>query len=86
MTWLVVDDGGYGILREYMADAFEEPFGTELARPDFAALAQSFGIPAQVSSPGTLEADLQKALAAEGPNVVVLPCLLRMFAPTHLGH
>lgn len=86
VTWLVVDDGGYGILREYMADAFEEPFGTELARPDFAALAQSFGIPAQVSSPGTLGADLQKALAAEGPNVVVLPCLLRMFAPTHLGH
>ena len=86
VTWLVVDDGGYGILREYMAGAFEEPFGTELARPDFAALAQSFGIPAQVSSPSTLEADLRKALAAEGPNVVVLPCLLRMFAPTHLGH
>lgn len=86
VTWLVVDDGGYGILREYMGGAFEEPFGTELARPDFAALAQSFGIPAQVSSPGTLEADLQKALAADGPNVVVLPCLLRMFAPTHLGH
>ena len=25
VTWLIVDDGGYGILREYMTDAFGEP-------------------------------------------------------------
>jgi len=86
VTWLVVDDGGYGILREYMSDAFEEPFGTELARPDFAALAGSFGIPATTTSPDSVRTDLEKALAEDGPNVVVLPCVLRMFAPTHLGH
>ncbi len=86
VTWLVVDDGGYGILREYMADAFGQPYATELSRPDFAALAQAFGIPAHTSSPETLQADLEKALAADGPNVVVLPVMLRMFAPTHLGH
>ncbi|MFE7132592.1 thiamine pyrophosphate-binding protein [Streptomyces sp. NPDC057638] len=85
VTWLIVDDGGYGILREYMTDAFGEATGTELARPDFVALAESFGVPAVRTSPETLAADLGKALAEPGPSVVVLPALLRMFAPTHLG-
>ncbi|WP_299527634.1 thiamine pyrophosphate-binding protein [uncultured Streptomyces sp.] len=84
VTWLIVDDGGYGILREYMTDAFGEATGTELSRPDFVALAESFGVPAVRTSPETLAADLSKALAAPGPSVVVLPALLKMFAPTHL--
>jgi acetolactate synthase-1/2/3 large subunit len=84
VTWLIVDDGGYGILREYMTDAFGETTGTELARPDFVALAESFGVPALRTAPETLRADLAAALAAPGPSVVVLPALLRMFAPTHL--
>ncbi|WP_309115306.1 thiamine pyrophosphate-binding protein [Saccharothrix sp.] len=84
VTWLIVDDGGYGILREYMTDAFGQATGTELARPDFVALAESFGVPATLSTPGSLRADLAKALASGGPHVVVLPALLRMFAPTHL--
>lgn len=84
VTWLIVDDGGYGILREYMTDAFGETTGTELARPDFVALAESFGVPAVRTSPETLRADLGAALAKPGPSVVVLPALLRMFAPTHL--
>ncbi|GGR77273.1 acetolactate synthase [Streptomyces aureoverticillatus] len=85
VTWLIVDDGGYGILREYMADAFGEATGTELARPDFVALAESFGVPAARTSPEALRDDLAKALAQPGPSVVVLPAVLRMFAPTHLG-
>jgi acetolactate synthase I/II/III large subunit len=85
VTWLVVDDGGYGILREYMTGAFGSSYGTELARPDFVELAHAFGVPATLSSPETLERDLESALSADGPNVVVLPALLRMFAPTHLG-
>jgi acetolactate synthase-1/2/3 large subunit len=85
VTWLVVDDGGYGILREYMTGAFGSSYGTELARPDFVELAHAFGVPATLSSPETLERDLGSALSADGPNVVVLPALLRMFAPTHLG-
>ncbi|MFJ9788036.1 thiamine pyrophosphate-binding protein [Streptomyces globosus] len=85
VTWLVVDDGGYGILREYMADAFDgRTAGTELTRPDFAALAESFGVPAVTTTPDALRADLEKALAASGPSVVVLPAKLRMFAPTHV--
>ncbi|NUR41066.1 MAG: thiamine pyrophosphate-binding protein [Streptomyces sp.] len=85
VTWLIVDDGGYGILREYMTDAFGEATATELTRPDYVALAESFGVPGVRTTPETLEADLAKALAAPGPSVVVLPAVLRMFAPTHLG-
>ncbi|MFI7338303.1 thiamine pyrophosphate-binding protein [Streptomyces sp. NPDC050085] len=84
VTWLIVDDGGYGILRAYMTDAYGETAGTELTRPDFVALAESFGVPAVRTSPEALRADLAAALAAPGPSVVVLPARLRMFAPTHL--
>lgn len=84
VTWLIVDDGGYGILREYMADAFGEPTATELSRPDFVALAESFGVPGVRTTPESLKDDLAKALAEPGPSVVVLPAVLRMFEPTHL--
>ncbi|MEV2251390.1 thiamine pyrophosphate-binding protein [Streptomyces sp. NPDC050147] len=84
VTWLIVDDGGYGILREYMSEAFGEPTATELARPDFVALAESFGVPGVRTTPETLKDDLAKALAEPGPSVVVLPAVLRMFEPTHL--
>ncbi|MEU0196791.1 MULTISPECIES: thiamine pyrophosphate-binding protein [unclassified Streptomyces] len=84
VTWLIVDDGGYGILREYMTDAFGEATATELTRPDFVALAESFGVPAVRTTPENLERDLAEALASPGPSVVLLPAVLRMFAPTHL--
>jgi acetolactate synthase-1/2/3 large subunit len=79
VTWLIVDDGGYGILREYM----DTPYGTELTRPDFVALARSFGVPATLSSPARLASDMINSLAVDGPSVVVLPVRLQMFAPTH---
>jgi acetolactate synthase-1/2/3 large subunit len=84
VTWLIVDDGGYGILREYMVGAFGKATATELTRPDFVALAESFGVPARrVPVDGVREA-LEEGFAADGPNVVVVETLLRMFAPTHL--
>ena len=84
VTWLIVDDGGYGILREYMEGAFGKATATELARPDFVALAQSFGIPAQAVEPEGIGAALAEALEADGPNAIVVRTLLKMFAPTHL--
>ncbi|MGK5698086.1 thiamine pyrophosphate-binding protein [Streptomyces sp. URMC 128] len=84
VTWLIVDDGGYGILREYMTDAFGEATATELTRPDYVALAESFGVPGVRTTPENLEQDLAKQLASPGPSVVLLPAVLRMFAPTHL--
>ncbi|MFI5826392.1 thiamine pyrophosphate-binding protein [Streptomyces sp. NPDC051578] len=79
VTWLIVDDGGYGILREYGCAT-----GTDLTGPDFVALAASFGVPAATTSAATLREDLATALASPGPSVLVLPTTLKMFAPTHL--
>jgi acetolactate synthase-1/2/3 large subunit len=84
VTWLIVDDGGYGILREYLTGAFGQSTATELARPDFVALARSFGVSAQLSTLDTVGADLAEALRTPGPSVVVVPALLKMFEPTHL--
>ncbi|TLS44725.1 thiamine pyrophosphate-binding protein [Streptomyces montanus] len=85
VTWLIVDDGGYGILREYMTDAFGDATApaTELSRPDYVALAESFGVPGVRTTPESLADDLTKSLATPGPSVVLLPAVLRMFAPTH---
>ena len=80
VTWLVIDDGGYGILRQFMNSAFGATHGTELGRPDFVSLAESFGVPAVRSSVAGLYDDLVADLARPGPGVVVLPQVLRMFA------
>jgi acetolactate synthase-1/2/3 large subunit len=84
VTWLIVDDGGYGILREYMVGAFGRATATELARPDFVKLAEAFGIPATRVAPEDVGDALKAGFAADGPNVVVVQTLLKMFAPTHL--
>ncbi|GLX18429.1 acetolactate synthase [Streptomyces lavendulae subsp. lavendulae] len=85
VTWLIVDDGGYGILREYMTASFDgRTTATELARPDFTALAASFGVPASTTTPDALREDLARALKTPGPSVLVLPATLKMFAPTHV--
>ncbi|GGU88587.1 hypothetical protein GCM10010211_63770 [Streptomyces albospinus] len=91
VTWLIVDDGGYGILRAYMTDAFGETTAaaTEPTRPDVVAPAESFGVPAVRTAQERLTADLAAALVAPGPSAVVLPAVvlparLRMFAATQL--
>ncbi|KAD3514941.1 thiamine pyrophosphate-binding protein [Arthrobacter yangruifuii] len=85
VTWLIVDDGGYGILREYMEEAFGKATATELARPDFVLLAESFGVPARRCAPGDIRTALEESFAAEGPNVVVVEARIGLFAPTHLA-
>lgn len=84
VTWLIVDDGGYGILREYMTDAFGQATATELARPDFAALARAFGIVAHEATLENVGEIVARTFREPGPAVVVVPAVLRMFAPTHL--
>ncbi|MCC9145868.1 MULTISPECIES: thiamine pyrophosphate-binding protein [unclassified Arthrobacter] len=84
VTWLIVDDGGYGILREYMEDAFGKATATELARPDFVKLAESFGVPARRCAPVDIRPALEESFTAEGPNVVVVEARIGLFAPTHL--
>lgn len=84
VVWLIVDDGGYGILREYMEGEFGTATATELARPDYVKLAESFGISAESTTIEDAPATVARALADGGPRVVVLSAVLGLFAPTHL--
>jgi acetolactate synthase-1/2/3 large subunit len=73
VTVLVVDDGGYGMLRYDQDHAGDEHRGVDLFRPDFAALAEAFGIEAAaVSGVGEpLAKALSDALASGEPRLVV---------------
>lgn len=79
---LIVDDGGYGILREYQRDAYEANHGVDLAQPDFVALVTAFGVPVRATSADRLGSDLEWAFAVDGPSVVVLRERLAMWTPT----
>ena len=46
-TAVIVDDGGYGMLRYDQALAGEAQYGVDLTTPDFAAMSESFGVRAQ---------------------------------------
>ena len=71
-TLLVIDDGGYGILREYQLASFGETHQVDLVQPDLVAVAGAVGIPARRSSPEALEKDLGWALSTAGPAMVLL--------------
>ena len=77
VTVLVVDDGGYGMLRYDQDRAGDERRGVDLFRPDFVSLSRSFDIPAAVLR-GTdgLSAALADALSSGGPRLVVLELAL----------
>jgi acetolactate synthase-1/2/3 large subunit len=79
---LVVDDGGYGILREYQRDSFAATTAVDLLQPDFTGLAGSFGVPVETATPAELGGALERALAHDGPALVHLPVLLEMWTPT----
>jgi len=79
---LVVDDGGYGILREYQRDSFGETTAVDLVEPDYAAAAAAFGVPAERTTPEELGAAVKRAFARGGPGLVHLPVLLSMWEPT----
>jgi acetolactate synthase-1/2/3 large subunit len=74
LTVLLVDDGGYGMLRFDQRHAGQETFGVDLATPDFAALARAFGVRAsEVSDPGdALATALRAELGTPGPGMVIL--------------
>lgn len=79
VTIVVVDDGGYGMLRFDQTQAGDEPFGVDLAGPDFAALASSFGVPAiTVEGFGAgFESALARSLATGGPQMIVVNATLK---------
>ncbi|HVP02137.1 MAG TPA: thiamine pyrophosphate-binding protein [Solirubrobacteraceae bacterium] len=74
LTLIVVDDGGYGMLRFDQQHAGEPPFGVDLARPDFTALAAAFGVGAEAVDGfgAAFETALAAALVARAPRVIVV--------------
>ncbi|HUA71816.1 MAG TPA: thiamine pyrophosphate-binding protein [Solirubrobacteraceae bacterium] len=79
LTIVLVDDGGYGMLRFDQVLAGEEPFGVDLVAPDFNALAASFGVPSTtVEGFGPeFERELKLSLAAGEPRMLVVRARLK---------
>ncbi|QWF82383.1 thiamine pyrophosphate-binding protein [Amycolatopsis sp. CA-230715] len=79
LTVLVVDDGGYGMLRFDQDQEGVAHRGVDLVTPDFVALARSFGIPGvRVEGFGDeFRAKWTELTAGRGPNVLVVGAALR---------
>ena len=72
-TAVIIDDGGYGMIRYDQALAGGEPFGVDLETPDFGLLAESFGVRAETVE-GLDDAfgeALSRHVAEPGPSVLV---------------
>lgn len=69
---VVVNDGGYGILRGFQALAYEERYlGVDLHTPDYVAVAQACGVPGtHVDSHERFAEVLKQALAQNGPYMI----------------
>jgi thiamine pyrophosphate-dependent acetolactate synthase large subunit-like protein len=78
LTVVIVDDGGYGMLRHDQRRAGDPSIGVDLASPDFEALAASFGVEAETVE--GLGEDFGEALArhvaAGTPSVLVAKAAL----------
>ncbi|HET6551513.1 MAG TPA: thiamine pyrophosphate-dependent enzyme, partial [Solirubrobacter sp.] len=73
LTAVVVDDGGYGMLRYDQDVEGRERYGVDLQTPDFEALAGAFGIRAQTVD-GLDDAfgeALARHIALDAPSVLV---------------
>jgi acetolactate synthase-1/2/3 large subunit len=74
LTIVLVDDGGYGMLRFDQVQSGETPFGVDLVTPDFVALANSFSVPAEtVEGFGpAFERALCDSIAGAQPRMIVV--------------
>ena len=72
VTVVLVDDGGYGMLRYDFTKDGEQPVGTELEPPDFVAMAHAFRVPAREVAVDELTAAVADGLASGGPNLLVV--------------
>jgi len=78
VTTVIVDDGGYGMLRFDQVHSGVPTRGVDLATPDFVALARSFGVPARAVDGFGEEfaAALADSMAASGPDLLVVQAAL----------
>ncbi|MEX2557416.1 MAG: thiamine pyrophosphate-binding protein [Actinomycetota bacterium] len=72
VTIVLVNDGGYGMLRFDEEERFDDTFAVDLATPDFAALARSFGVKSRKTTAEALDRDLLWALRRRGPALLQL--------------
>jgi acetolactate synthase I/II/III large subunit len=79
---LLIDDGGYGILREYQRDAYGEVHGVDLTQPDFESLTSACGVPARTTTAERIDADLAWAFEVQEPAVIILRERLASALPT----
>ncbi len=79
---LVVDDGGYGILREYQRASYGQTTSVELPGKNLEAIADAYGVPVRTATPDDLGEQLRWALDEPGPAVVVLRQLIVAAQPT----
>ena len=78
----LIDDAGYGILREYQRESFAETHAVDLVEPDFLALCTACGVPARATSAERVGADLTWALEVDGPAAVIFRGPLVAAKPT----
>jgi acetolactate synthase-1/2/3 large subunit len=79
LTVVLVDDGGYGMLRFDQTHTGSEPFGVDLSTPDFVLMADAFGIAATpVEGFGAeFERALARAVASDRPEMIVVRAALK---------
>jgi thiamine pyrophosphate-dependent acetolactate synthase large subunit-like protein len=79
LTIVLVEDGGYGMLRFDQVLSGEEPFGVDLVQPDFRAFAASFGVPATtIDGFGReFERELKRSIAGETPEMLIVRAALK---------
>jgi len=73
LTLVIVDDGGYGMLRFDQRHSGDPTFGVDLLTPDFAAMAASFGVKSDtVDGLGPVFSEaLTRHVAIDAPTVLV---------------
>lgn len=69
---LIVNDGGYGMLRADTQLRFKRNFADKLVVPELGKLADSFGIPSKKATKSTLAKALRWGLDLVGPSVIEL--------------
>ncbi|WP_028267823.1 thiamine pyrophosphate-binding protein [Arthrobacter sp. MA-N2] len=68
---IVVDNGGYGEIRQNMVDRNITPVGVNLVQPDWVRLAEGFGLAGyRVESLDQLAETVTKALTVNGPSLI----------------
>jgi thiamine pyrophosphate-dependent acetolactate synthase large subunit-like protein len=79
LTIVLVEDGGYGMLRFDQIQSGEEPFGVDLVQPDFQAFAASFGVPATtIDGFGPeFEQELRRSIASGEPEMLIVRASLK---------